>query len=163
MVRPFSSEIRPIFVQNFREKASAPPRDFGQELFFFRFWMDFFDGRFWNRRRRRRCRRPRPSCKEKGTFIYPVANYTTAKTGPFFSFMMAGKIYFAFRLSAGFFAVLVAELVILVNSQSISSFVVEFTIIKLPITFITIVVVPSFDRKTSNWLLIPWNMVQYTI
>ena len=52
MARPFSSEIHPIFAPNSHEKALAPARDFGQELLFFR--IDLFDGRFRNRRRRRR-------------------------------------------------------------------------------------------------------------
>ena len=61
-----------------------------------------------------------------------------------FFLMMSGKPHFVFR-----FTIFVTELV-MVNSKSISSFVVEFTVVKLPVTFITVVVVPSFIRKTWN-------------
>ena len=67
----FFLEIHPIFVPNSREKTSIFARDFGQELFFFRFRMDFLDNRFWNcRRRHSRCRYHRPSCGERSTFCY---------------------------------------------------------------------------------------------
>ena len=49
MVRLFFSEIHHIFASNSREIFD---RDFGQELFFFR--INFFNGRFRNRRRRRK-------------------------------------------------------------------------------------------------------------
>ena len=148
----FFFEIHPIFVPNSREKASTPARDFGEKLLFFRFWMNFFDGRFWNRRRRRhRCRYHRPSCGEKNTFNDPVANNSKAKTGYFlFLFLYDGRrdpFCFPFHHS-------VNELV-MVNSQSITSFVVESTVVKLPVTLTTVVVIPFFTRKTSNWLLIP--------
>ena len=64
--------------------------------------------------------------------------------------MMAGDTHLALRLSVGFFAVLVAELVT-VGSQSITSSVVESTIVELPVALTTVVVVvPSFTRKASS-------------
>ena len=62
------------------------------------------------------------------------------------------------RRNPFFFTIFVNKLVN-VGSQSIASIVMEFTVVEFPIIFITVVVVPSFDRKISNWLFIPWNMV----
>ena len=164
MARPFSFEIHPIFVPNFHEKVSFFARDFGQESLFFR--VNFFNCYSRNRRRHRFGGGYHwPSRKKKNTFIHFVANNSTTKTNPFFlfSFMMAQKTHFTFRLSVGFFAVFVIELVTMFRSQFISSFVVESTVVKFPVTFTTVVVVPYFTRKISNWLFIPWFMVQYTI
>ena len=73
---------------------------------------------------------------------------------PLFFVMMAGETHFAFCLT-----IFVDELVT-VGSQSISSFVMESTVVELPVTRATVVVVVQFfDRKAFNWLLIPWNMV----
>ena len=59
--------------------------------------------------------------------------------------MMAGKPHFAFCLT-----IFVNELVT-VGSQSISSFVMESTVVKLPVARATVVVVvQSFDRKAFN-------------
>ena len=68
------------------------------------------------------------------------------KNAPFslFFVMMAGETHFAFRPT-----IFVNELVT-VGSQSITSSVVEFTIIELPVTRATVVVVQFFDRKASN-------------
>ena len=63
----------------------------------------------------------------------------------FFSVMMAGGTHFAFCPT-----IFVDELVT-VNSQSISSFVMEFTVVKKIVIRVTIVVVVQFfDRKTFN-------------
>ena len=70
----------------------------------------------------------------------------------FFSFFpnMAGKTYFVFFLSVAVFVdvfiVFVNELVTLVNSQSIASFVIKFTAVKLFtffVTLVTVVIIPS--------------------
>ena len=69
------------------------------------------------------------------------------KHAPFFSLlvMMAGETHFAFCLT-----IFVDELVT-VGSQSISSFVMESTVVKLPVIRVTVVVVVQFfDRKASN-------------
>ena len=63
--------------------------------------------------------------------------------------MMAGETHFALFFSASFLAIFAVELVT-VGSQSISSSVVESTIVELPVAFITVVVVQFFDRKASN-------------
>ena len=71
---------------------------------------------------------------------------------------MAGDTHLALRPT-----IFVDELVT-VGSQSITSSVVESTIVELPVARATVVVVvQSFDRKVSNWLLTPWSIVQYAV
>ena len=72
-----------------------------------------------------------PTIPQRNIYIYII-------------FFMAGKIYSVLR-----FTIFVNELVT-VNSQFISSFVIEFPVVKFSIIFIIVVVIPFFTRKTSN-------------
>ena len=148
MARPFFFfEIHPIFVSNFREKVLIFARDFGQDFFFPN---QFFQ---WLFSVSSSSSLPLPpAVVQKKNYIYlPCGQlyHHENKLFFFFFFIMAGKTHFVFRVSVNFFANFVAELVTLVNPQSISSFVKEFTVVKFPVIFITVVIVPFFDRNFS--------------
>ena len=134
VARSFSSEIHPIFVPNSREKASVFARDFGQELFFsdseWTFSMVVFGivvvvvvAVVTGRR------------VKKKMHLFTLWPTILQWKQAFFilSSMMAGETHFAFFFSANFLAIFAAELVT-VSSQSITSSVVESTIIKFPVT-----------------------------
>ena len=124
------------------KKTSVPARDFGQFIFSdFEFIFSkivfgivvvvVFVTIFTGRRAGKRI-----------TFIHPVANNSTTRTSfiLFYFIMMAGETQ-----SFIFPTIFVNESVI-INSQSIPSFAVEFTVVKKNVIFITVVIIHSMEH-----------------
>ena len=103
-----------------------------------------------------------PAVVQKEKYIYPSCGqqFHSEDTllSPFFFAMMAGETHFAFRPT-----IFVDELVT-VGSQSISSIVMKSTVVELPITFITVVVVAVANGRRARrkvHLSILWPTICY--